>query len=155
MKKIRHKTVCNWGIWRITKVIFAYSLRLDCRFTVILKLLRKEQEVIICTRDQSDYSSMTNRVTDGRVQTEVYVNISISKLFLYQMTFHIVVQKVFVWVKNCRTSFLQLQENMVLSFLWEKFYIDSYPFTQHLLNLQIDELSKETEKNWHILLRRP
>ena len=35
---------------------------------------------------------------------------------------------------------------MVLSFLWQKFYIDSYPFTQHLLNLQIDELSKETEK---------
>lgn len=89
---------------------------------------------------------LTNRVTDGRVQTEVYVNISISKLFLYQMTFHIVVQKVFVLVKNCRTSFLQLQENMVLSFLWEKFYIDSYPFTQLLLNLQIDELSKETEK---------
>lgn len=126
--------------------MFAYSLRLDCRFTVILKLLRKEQEVIICTRDQSDYSSIDQRVTDGRVQTEVYVNISISKLFLYQMTFHMVVQKVFVLVKNCRTSFLQLQENMVLSFLWEKFYIDSYPFTQHLLNLQIDELSKETEK---------
>ena len=62
------------------------------------------------------------------------------------MTFHIVVQKIFVLVKNCRTSFLQLQENMVLSFLWQKFYIDSYPFSQHLLNLQIDELSKETEK---------
>ena len=38
--------------------MFAYSLRLDCRFTVILKLLRKEQEVIICTRDQSGYSSI-------------------------------------------------------------------------------------------------
>ena len=126
--------------------MFAYSLRLDCRFTVILKLLRKEQEVIIVHVTKVTILPLTNRVTDGRVQTEVYVNISISKLFLYQMTFHIVVQKVFVLVKNCRTSFLQLQENMVLSFLWEKFYIDSYPFTQHLLNLQIDELSKETEK---------
>lgn len=126
--------------------MFAYSLRLDCRFTVILKLLRKEQEVIICTRDQSDYSSIDqSRHRRARPNGSVrqYFN---QQVILYQMTFHIVVQKVFVLVKNCRTSFLQLQENMVLSFLWEKFYIDSYPFTQHLLNLQIDELSKETEK---------